>query len=99
LEAMAYATLNPAEETMLFLAGHEGGWVPGDKLHRVDVVVGSKTEFYNLPGQFEYELPQSDSWGEDLETYLAKSMEKVYLVNVREADEEVEKSYGYGMGM
>jgi hypothetical protein len=67
LEAMAYATLNPAEETMLFLAGHEGGWLPGDKLHRVDVVVGSKAEFYNLPGQVEYELPVSDSWGRDLE--------------------------------
>jgi hypothetical protein len=99
LEAMAYATLNPAEETMLFLAGHEGGWLPGDKLHRVDVVVGSKAEFYNLPGLVEYELPQSDSWGEDLETYLAESIEKVYVVNVKEAAEEIEESYDYGMGM
>jgi Plasmid recombination enzyme len=99
LEAMAYATLNPAEETMLFLAGHEGGWLPGDKLHRVDVVVGSKAEFYNLPGGVEYELPESGSWGEDLDAYLAESIEKVYLVNVREATEEIEESYGYGMGM
>jgi hypothetical protein len=75
LEAMAYATLNPTEETTLFLAGHEGGWLPGDKLHRVDVVVGSKAEFYNLPGLVEYELPVSDSWGEDLEAYLAGAME------------------------
>jgi hypothetical protein len=97
LEAMAYATLNPAEESTLFLAGHEGGWLPGDKLHRVDVVVGSNAEFHNLPGQVEYELPQSDSWGEDLEAYLAKSIEKVYLVTVRKTAEEVEKSYGYGM--
>jgi hypothetical protein len=99
LEAMAYATLNPAEETMLFLAGHEGGWLPGDKLGRVDVVVGSKAEFYNLPGLVEYELPQSESWGEDLEVYLDESIEKVYLVNVKEAEEEVEESYGYEMGM
>jgi hypothetical protein len=84
---------------MLFLAGHEGGWLPGDKLHRVDVVVGSNAEFYNLPGLVEYELPQSESWGEDLETYLAESIEKVYLVNVKETAEEVEKSYGYEMGM
>jgi hypothetical protein len=75
LEAMAYATLNPAEETTLFLAGHEGGWLPGDKLHRVDVVVGSNAEFHNLPGQVEYELPQSESWGEDLQIYLAGVME------------------------
>ncbi len=99
LEAMAYATLNPAEETTLFLAGHEGGWLPGDKLHRVDVVVGSNAEFYNLPGQVEYELPQSESWGEDLEVYLDESIEKVYLVNVKEAAEEIEESYGYEMGM
>jgi hypothetical protein len=99
LEAMAYATLNPAEESTLFLAGHEGGWMPGDKLHRVDVVVGSNAEFYNLPGQVEYELPESESWGEDLETYLAESIEKVYLVNVKEAAEEVEESYGMEMGM
>ena len=99
LEAMAYATLNPSEETTLFLAGHEGSWLPGDKLHRVDVVVGSKAEFYNLPGLVEYELPQSESWGEDLEAYLAESIEKVYPVTVREATEEIEESYGYGMGM
>jgi Plasmid recombination enzyme len=99
LEAMAYATLNPTEETTLFLAGHEGGWMPGDKLHRVDVVVGSNAEFYNLPGQVEYELPQLDSWGKDLEAYLAESIEKVYLVNVKEAAEEVEESYGYGIEM
>ena len=99
LEAMAYATLNPAEETMLFLAGHEGGWLPGDKLHRVDVVVGSKAEFYNLPGLVEYELPQLESWGEDLEAYLAESIEQVYPVTVREVSEEVEESYGYEMGM
>jgi hypothetical protein len=95
LEAMAYATLNPAEETMLFLAGHEGGWLPGDKLSRVDVVVVSNAKFHNLPGQVEYELPQSDSWGEDLEVYLDESIEKVYVVNVKKADqEEVEESYG-----
>ena len=99
LEAMAYATLNPTEETTLFLAGHEGGWMPGDKLHRVDVVVGSKAEFYNLLGQVEYELPQSESWGEDLEVYLDESIEKVYLINVKEAAEEIEESYNYGMGM
>jgi Plasmid recombination enzyme len=99
LEAMAYATLNPTEETTLFLVGHEGGWMPGDKLGRVDVVVGSNAEFYNLPGLVEYELPQSESWGEDLEVYLDESIEKVYLVNVKETEEEIEESYGYGMGM
>jgi hypothetical protein len=90
--------LNPAEGTMLFLAGHEGGWLPGDKLYRVDVVLGSKAEFYNLPGLVECELPQSGSWGGDLEAYLAESIDKVYLVNVKDA-EEIEESYGYGIGM
>jgi hypothetical protein len=99
LEAMAYATLNPTEETTLFLAGHEGGWLPGDKLGRVDVVVVSKAEFYNLPGLVEYELPQSESWGGDLEAYLAESIQQVYPVTVKEAAEEIEKSYGMEMGM
>jgi hypothetical protein len=75
LEAMAYATLKAEEQNTLFLVGHEGGWMPGDELERVDVVVATGARLSNLPGQVEYELPESESWGEDLQVYLAGAME------------------------
>jgi hypothetical protein len=75
LEAMAYATLKTQERNTLLLVGHEGGWMPGEQLERVDVVVATDTQLSNLPGQVEYELPESESWGEDLQVYLAGVME------------------------
>ncbi len=74
LEAIAYATLNPPERTTLFLSGHKGVWIPGDKLTSVDVVVGSNAQFLNLPRQVESQFPQSGSWGEDLRDYLSKAI-------------------------
>jgi hypothetical protein len=74
LEAMAYVTLKAQERNTLLLVGHEGGWMPGDELERVDVVVATRTELSNLPGQVEYELPESGSWGEDLQVYLAEAI-------------------------
>ncbi len=75
LEAMAYATLKAEERNTLFLVGHEGGWMPGEQLERVDVVVATRAELSNLPGQVEYELPESGSWGEELQVYLTGAME------------------------
>jgi hypothetical protein len=75
LEAMAYATLKELERNTLLLVGHEGGWLPGEQLERVDVVVATRGELSNLPGQVEYELPESESWGEDLQVYVAGAME------------------------
>jgi hypothetical protein len=75
LEAMAYATLKAEERNTLLLVGHEGGWMPGDELERVDVVVATRAELSNLLGQVEYELPESGSWGEDLQVYLTGAME------------------------
>jgi Plasmid recombination enzyme len=75
LEAMAYATLKERERNTLFLVGHEGGWMPGEQLERVDVVVATKEELSNSSGQVEYELSKSESWGEDLQVYLAGAME------------------------
>jgi Plasmid recombination enzyme len=75
LEAMAYATLKAEERNTLFLVGHEGGWLPGDELERVDVVVATGTQLTNLPGQVEYEVPESGSWGEELQVYLAGAVE------------------------
>jgi hypothetical protein len=76
LEAMAYATLKAEERNTLFLVGHDGGWMPGDELARVDVVVATDARLSNLPGQVEYELPESESWGEDLRVYLTQVMEQ-----------------------
>jgi hypothetical protein len=74
LEAIAYATLNPPERTTLFLSGHEGGWMPGDKLERVDVIVATDAQLLNLPRQVEFQLPQSGCWGEDLHDYLTRAI-------------------------
>jgi hypothetical protein len=74
LEAMAYATLHPAEETRLFISGHQGGWMPGDKLNSVDVVVATAAQLLNLPRQVEDQLPQSGSWGDDLHNYLTRAI-------------------------
>ena len=74
LEAMAYATLDSSEQNTLFLAGHEGGWVPGDKLNRVDVVVATNAQLSNLPDRVEYQLPESESWTRDLQNHLAGSI-------------------------
>ena len=74
LEAIAYATLNPVEQTTLFLSGHEGFWMPGDKLTSVDVVVATDAQLLNLPRQVEYQFPQSGSWSEDLRDYLNKAI-------------------------
>ena len=74
LAAIAYATLNPAEQTTLFLSGHEGFWMPGDKLTSVEVVVATDAQLLNLPIQVEYQFPQSGSWGEDLLNYLSKAI-------------------------
>jgi Plasmid recombination enzyme len=92
LEAMAYATLKAEERNTLFLVGHEGGWMPGDELERVDVVVATKAELSNLPGQVEYELPESESWGEDLQVYVAGAMEleKVELSGELEVSVDIE---------
>jgi hypothetical protein len=75
LEAMAYATLKGRERNTLLLVGHEGGWMPGEQLERVDVVVATKAELSNLPGQVEYELSESESWGEELQVYVAEAIE------------------------
>lgn len=75
LEAMAYTTLKGRERNTLFLVGHEGGWLPGEQLERVDVMVATRGKLSNLPGQVEYELPESGSWGKELQVYLAGAME------------------------
>jgi hypothetical protein len=75
LEAMAYSTLKERERNTLFLVGHEGGWMPGEELERVDVVVATRAKLSNLPRQVEYELPESESWREDLQVYVAEAIE------------------------
>jgi hypothetical protein len=98
LEAMAYATLNPDEQTTLFLVGHEGGWIPGDKLNRVEVVVATNAQLYNLPNLLvEERLPKGESWGKDLQTYLAQTMEIVQKTSPTKSIPKVRESYGYGM--
>jgi hypothetical protein len=97
LEAMAYATLHPDERTTLFLVGHEGGWIPGDKLTGVEVVVATNAQLYNLPQQVEERLPKGESWSHDLQTYLAQTMESIQKPSPTKSIPKVRESYGYEM--
>jgi hypothetical protein len=99
LDAMAYATLNPSEQTTLFVAGHEGGWMPGAKLAFVEVVVATNAELYNLPRQVEYQLPQSESWGSDLQTYLAEKIVVVREKRREHVEVEQQRERDWGMSM
>jgi hypothetical protein len=68
IESMAYSVVNDADCPTLYLAAHAGGWVPGDKLNRVEVVVATEMELVNLPPVVERHSPTGTSWAEDLKT-------------------------------
>jgi Plasmid recombination enzyme len=69
IESMAYSIVNDADRPTLYLAAHDGGWVPGDELNRVEVVVATERELVNLPPAVERHLPTGTSWVEDLNTF------------------------------
>ena len=76
LSAMAYATLHLPAKPTIYLATHQGRFVPGDKFSGVEVVVATQIELENLLEGFERHLPAGDSWMEDLKSDLAKLTSK-----------------------
>jgi hypothetical protein len=52
----------------LYLAAHHGGWMPGDRLENIQVVIATEMELVNLPPVVERHLPTGKSWVEDLKT-------------------------------
>jgi hypothetical protein len=68
IESMAYSIVNDADCPTLYLATHAGGWVPGDRLGNIEVVVATERELVNLPNVVERHSPTGTSWAEDLKT-------------------------------
>lgn len=69
IQSMAYSVVNDTYRPTLYIAAHDGGWVPGDKLGNVEVVVvATDMELVNLPPVVELHSPAEKSWTEDLKT-------------------------------
>jgi Plasmid recombination enzyme len=68
IESMAYSVVNDADSPTLYLATHAGGWVPGDRLGNIEVVIATEMELVNLPPVVERHLPTGTSWLDDLKT-------------------------------
>ena len=93
LEALAYVTLHPSEDRILYLAINDGGWVLEELKNVGEMVVATKTELHNLPPKVERHLPKHGSWGEDLRDYLAQVQAELVRIQpqkriVRERAEE-----------
>jgi chaperonin cofactor prefoldin len=71
IEAMAYATLHLPARPTLYLSAHDGGFVPGNKLSAIEIIVACDIELQNLPARFDRHLPIEDSWMNDLKSELA----------------------------
>ena len=71
IEAMAYATLHLPARPTLYLSAHDGGFVPGNKLSAIEIIVACDIELQNLPARFDRHLPIEDSWISDLKSELA----------------------------
>jgi hypothetical protein len=69
IDAMAYSIVNDPDCPTLYLAAHDGGWIPSDKFKNIEVVVGTDMELLNLPSRVQRHLPTGKSWGEDLKTF------------------------------
>jgi Plasmid recombination enzyme len=68
IESMAYSVVNDADCPTLYLAAHDGGWMPGDRLENIQVVIATEMELVNLPPVVERHSPTGRSWVDDLKT-------------------------------
>jgi hypothetical protein len=68
IESMAYSVVNDADCPTLYLATHAGGWVPGDRLGNIELVVATERELVNLPSVVERHSPTGMNWVDDLKT-------------------------------
>ena len=67
IESMAYSVVHDADRPTLYLAAHDGGWVPGDRLANIPVVVATEMELVNLPPVVKRHSPTGKSWVDDLQ--------------------------------
>jgi Plasmid recombination enzyme len=101
LEVLAYVTLHPSEERMLYLAVNDSGWVPEELKNVGEMVVATKTELHNLPPKVDRHLPKHGIWGEDLRDYLAGVQVELVQKQSQERtarEQAVEKPRGLELG-
>jgi hypothetical protein len=101
LEVLAYATLHPSEERILYLAVNDGGWVPEELKNIGEMVLATETELHNLPELVERHLPKQHSWDEDLRDYLARVQVALVQKQFQEQpdrEQAVEKYCGLELG-
>ena len=67
IESMAYSVVTDADRPTLYLAAHTGGWVPGDRLSNIPVVVTTEIDLGNLPPRTQRHTPTGKSWVDDLQ--------------------------------
>ncbi|WP_373545532.1 MobV family relaxase [Chamaesiphon sp.] len=68
IDAMAYSIVNDPDCPTLYLATHDGRWIPADKFGNIEVVVAANLELFNLPPQAQRHLPKGKNWIADLKT-------------------------------
>ena len=69
IEAMAYSIVNDPGCPTLYLATHDGRWIPGDiKFGNIEVAIATNLELFNLPSQAQRHLPTGKNWVDDLRT-------------------------------
>jgi Plasmid recombination enzyme len=68
IDAMAYSIVNDPDCPTLYLAIHDGKWIPANKFGNIEVVVAANLELFNLPPQAQRHLPIGKNWVADLKT-------------------------------
>lgn len=68
IDAMAYSIVNDPDFPTLYLATHDGGWIPGDKLGNIKLVIATDLELFNVPPRTQRHLPTGKNWVDDLKT-------------------------------
>ena len=71
IEAMAYSIVNDPDCPTLYLATHDGRWIPGDRFGKMEVAIATELELVNLPPQARRHLPTGKNWVDDLKTLTA----------------------------
>jgi hypothetical protein len=101
LEALAYVTLHPRDERMLYLAVNDSGWLPEELKDVGEMVVATQTELSNLSDLVDRHLPKHGSWGQDLRDYLAQVQVELVQKQSQERtarEQAVEKPRGLELG-
>ena len=88
IEAMAYSIVNDPDCPTLYLAAHTGGWVPGDRLSNIPVVVvATDADLVNLPPVVKRHSPTGKSWADDLQALTDFAITDLAIPNLPDSAE------------